>query len=57
MMQVNGTARPALVSMVLDEVREMTDPEEIEYTVRQCKELAAVFFGGVYTSPSFLTPD
>ncbi|TEB33315.1 cytochrome P450 [Coprinellus micaceus] len=44
----NGTARPALVSMVLDDVREMTDPEEIEYTVRQCKELAAVFFGAGY---------
>ncbi|KAJ3539759.1 hypothetical protein NMY22_g4589 [Coprinellus aureogranulatus] len=47
-LQAAGTARPSLVSMVLDDIREMTDPEEVESTVRRCKELAAIFFVAGY---------
>ncbi|KAJ3545634.1 hypothetical protein NMY22_g2358 [Coprinellus aureogranulatus] len=43
-----GTARPSLVSTVLEDVREMSDPEEIKSAIRLGKEVAAVFFGAGY---------
>ncbi|KAJ3545626.1 hypothetical protein NMY22_g2356 [Coprinellus aureogranulatus] len=43
-----GNASPSLASMVLDDVREMKDREEAESTIRQCKEVGAVFFGAGY---------
>ncbi|KAF6761857.1 cytochrome P450 [Ephemerocybe angulata] len=44
----NGTARPSLVSMALEEIRDMEDPKEIQDAILELKEVASVFFGAGY---------